>query len=834
MASQAGPGGAEAHASPPGAAARPTRSLRSYLVLLVLAVLLPALAFGAAASWEALRQRDAAAEARLLDTARAVAAAVDVQIGAQIAALEALGATAATEGSLAAPSPAFADNLRTTATILDGWITLHDRDGRLVFSTRTPGEAGAEEGGLPVREVIATGRPVVADVAVGPPGGRPYAFVLVPLTRRGQVQGALGMPLLPERLAATLARQATGNGGTIAVTDSRGVFATRTRNPEQVVGQARPRREAPLAGRSGVLRGRTVPDGAPIRTAYHALESAPGWHVWVNEPEAGYAAARLRTIAALAGGGALALAIGLVGAVLVSHRLLAPVQALVARADAVAAGAPDAAPPAPAARAAVREFERLRRAVTAAEARLRRVQRIGRVGGFEIDLRTGRNQRSAEYMDRQGRPPSAAEERHEDWVRRLHPEDRARAEARFLAAIADAGGDTDYEQEYRIVTPAGEVRWIYARAEIERDAAGHALRMVGAHVDVTPLKLAEAALRDSEERLRVALEAARLGAWEVDLVTGKAQRTRRALEIFGYGSEEETAIYPSWRERVDPAHRGLLAQAVDAVRAGRQEEYRVEYRFQRPDGRWIWVESHGRAAGRDPATGLPLRLIGASLDITARKEAEERQALLIQELDHRAKNTLAVVQAALRLTPREDAEAYAHALEGRVAALAQAHKLLAAGRWRGAGMRAVVQGALAPFLGEAPAPRIGAEGPDLPLSPAAVQALSMTLHELGTNAAKHGALSQPGGRVALAWAVRGPVLHLSWDEQGGPPLAAAPTAQGFGASLVDTTIRHQLGGTQHAEWRAGGLLWEAALPLDRLRAWPEPDAQAGARPAPAA
>ncbi len=832
MEAQARPADAQADPSVPGPAARSQRSLRSHLILLVLAVLLPALAFGAAASWEALRQRDAAAEARLLDTARAVAAAVDVQIGAQIAALEALGSSSPLVGVLDPPAADFTEHLRATATILGGGINLYGRDGRLAFSTRS-GEADAPGGPpLPLQDAMASGRALVSEVAARPPGTPPRAFVIVPLARRGEVVGALAMPLLPERLAVTLARQAISNGSAVAVTDHRGVFVTRSRNPEQVIGQARPRRETPLEGRSGVLRGRTVPDGAPIRTAYHALDVAPGWHAWVNEPEAGYAAARLRTIAALAGGGALALAIGLVGAALVSHRLLAPVQALVARADAVAGGATDPAPPPPA-RAAVREFERLREAVTAAEAKLRRVQRIGRVGGFEIDLRTGRNARSAEYMEVQGRAGRAAEERHEDWVRRLHPEDRERAEARFLAAIADGAPDSDYEQEYRIVTPTGEVRWIYARAEIERDAAGQALRMVGAHVDVTPLKRAEAALRDSEERLRVALEAARLGAWEVDLTTGRAQRTRRALEIFGYGSEEEVAIYPSWRDRVHPADRPALAEAVDALRAGQHEEYRVEYRFQRPDGRWIWIESHGRAAGRDPATGRPLRLIGASLDITERKEAEERQALLIQELDHRAKNTLAVVQAALRLTPRDDADAYAQAVEGRVAALAQAHKLLAAARWRGAGLSAVVRGALAPFLGSAPgAPRIEANGPDLPLSPAAVQAISMTLHELATNAAKHGALSAPGGQVALTWSVAEGRLHLAWDEQGGPPIAAPPRAQGFGSSLVATTIAHQLGGAQRATWRGTGLHWEATLPLDRLRSQPDPDPSAGPEPAP--
>ncbi|WP_237217758.1 PAS domain-containing protein, partial [Falsiroseomonas oryziterrae] len=398
-------------------------------------------------------------------------------------------------------------------------------------------------------------------------------------------------------------------------------------------------------------------------------------------------------------GGALALAIGLAGAALIAQRLLDPVGALVARAEAVAAGRveQDQAPPVPT--AAVAEFERLRRAVTDAEAAMRRVQRIGRVGGFEIDLRTGANQRSAEYMAVQGCAARPTQESHADWVRRLHPDDRERAERRFLDAVADGAPDTEYEQEYRILTPQGEVRWIYARAEIERDAAGRALRMVGAHMDVTALKSAEAALRDSEARLRLALEAAQLGAWEVDLVSGRAERTARALEIFGFGPEEQTAVYPSWRDRIHPEDRARLAEQVDAVRTGRSEGYRIEYRFLRPDGTWIWIESHARAAGLDATTGLPTRLIGTSQDVTARREAEERQAVLIHELDHRAKNTLAVVQAALRLTPRADAEGFAQAVEGRIGALARAHTLLARARWQGSELRAVAEDALAPFVG---------------------------------------------------------------------------------------------------------------------------------------
>jgi PAS domain S-box-containing protein len=804
-------------------------------------VLLPAMAFSGAAAWDALRRQDEAAEARLRDTARALAAAIDSQIAGQIAALEVL-ATSPQSDPLS-DATHFRSHAATTAAIFGGWVNLYERGGAQVLNTRLPegvprpgagGATGPGGGGVGIERAFATGRPVVTGVATGRVSNIPAAFIFVPVLREGTVRYVLGMPLLPERLARTLAGQAVEGRGAAALTDANGVFVARSRDTERVVGQRRPPRSGPVLGDSGVLHGRSLPDGVAIRTAYHALSVAPGWHAWVNEPESSFIEARRAPLLALGAGGLLALVIGLASAAALSRKLLRPMEALSDWAGQVAIGpghAPEAPPPTP---AAVQEFERLREAIAAAEAALRRVQRIGRVGGFEVDLRPGsrlRSLRSAEYVGLHG--ATTADETHQDWVRRLHPDDRERAERQFFAAVAD-GGPTDYEQEYRIVLPDGEVRWIYARGEIERDAEGRANRLVGAHVDVTALKTTEAALRDSEERLRLALEAAQLGAWEVDLRDGKARRTPRALEIFGYGEEAQSSVYPSWRDRVHPADRKRLAEAVDSLRSGQSETYRIEYRFLRPDGRWIWVESHGRAVGQDPMTGLPTRLIGTTHDITDRKEAEERQDVLIHELDHRAKNTLAVVQAALRLTPRTSAAAFARAVEGRVNALARAHTLLAKTRWTGAGLREVAEDALSPFLATGKPPLSASfDGPEVMLSPAAVQPLAMILHELATNAVHHGALSVGGGVVALRWDLPdAETLHLVWREEGGPALAAVPETQGFGSNLINATVTRQLGGRIETRWETEGLRWEAWLPLGRLMpgqsvgvaGWPAPQA----------
>ncbi|MES2710747.1 MAG: PAS domain-containing protein [Pseudomonadota bacterium] len=583
--------------------------------------------------------------------------------------------------------------------------------------------------------------------------------------------------------------------------------------------------------------------------------------------------------------------------------------------------------------------------------RLRRVQQIGRVGGFEIDLRSGENFRSPEYMELQGGAAFARTEQHADWVARLHPEDRERAEQYFLAAITDAAV-TEYEQEYRIVTPAGEMRWIAARAEIERDSQGRMLRMVGAHVDITALKAAQTALLGGEARLRAALHGARLGTWERHLPTGAAHWDQRASEIYGGLTPERCSPdHSEWRERVHPDDRAARLATVEAAfAAGGPDGYDAEFRFRRDDGGWNRISVHGtiierdlltgravRIAGvvqdlterhlaetalrsseerlrlaqeaggvgswewtigngalywsqschrlhgtdpavpptveawrsgihpadwegvaasiessiagvgtdwsteyrftrksdgavrwicgrgtieRDAATGQALYFRGIALDVTQQKAAEELQRLLIGEIDHRAKNALAVVQAAVRLTPRENNAAYAQSIEGRVNALARAHTLLAEGSWTGADLMTLTRGELAPFLLPASSvevPVVVIDGPPVQVSSAAAQGLSMALHELATNATKHGALSITSGRLSVSWSVdhAAGLLLLRWEEHCGPPVTAPPLRRGFGTRLLEGTIKNQLGGTIACHWEGAGLVCEMTIPLKR-------------------
>ena len=217
--------------------------------------------------------------------------------------------------------------------------------------------------------------------------------------------------------------------------------------------------------------------------------------------------------------------------------------------------------------------------------------------------------------------------------------------------------------------------------------------------------------------------------------------------------------------------------------------------------------------------GSPPRVVMTIEDITEQRETEARRQLMMREVEHRAKNTLAVVQAAVRMgaTGTTDARELARAVEARVAALGRSQSLLTTVGAEGAELRRLIEQEVGPFAtetGTRDGRQLVLEGPDIRLTAPAAQALTMTLHELATNAAKYGAFSSAGGVARISWRID-PArdrLVLDWSESNGPPIEEGRHRLGFGTRLVKTTIEHQLGGKVAWHWDATGVRIEAEIP----------------------
>jgi PAS domain S-box-containing protein len=269
---------------------------------------------------------------------------------------------------------------------------------------------------------------------------------------------------------------------------------------------------------------------------------------------------------------------------------------------------------------------RVQDALREREAELARVQKIGQIGGLEVDLQTGlRNRRSPEYLMIHGLPPDAANESHEAWVARIHPEDRERAEAHFIDAVA--GGARDYEAEYRIVRQNdGQVRWIAAKAEIERAPDGRPLRLVGAHSDITGRKRAEEALRESEARFRAMADSAPALIWATD-ATGELSfaNQRHAVE---FALETKGLLRSRLLQVVVDEDRDSFSDAFTrAFNARAPFKAQVRVRNRRGELRWLRCEGQPRYDGE----GTFLGYVGCNVDITESQLAADALETLVQE-----------------------------------------------------------------------------------------------------------------------------------------------------------------------------------------------------------
>ena len=402
------------------------------------------------------------------------------------------------------------------------------------------------------------------------------------------------------------------------------------------------------------------------------------------------------------------------------------------------------------------------------------------------------NQAFAEIAER---PP--AELLGDAWMKMIHADDIP-----GILAVRDESWRTGrpYGYEARFQRAGGEWRWLEVSCAPRLDAKGAVAGYVGMAVDITERRRAEAELRGSEKLLRAMFDNAGVGMVLMDRECMIAEANAAFAAIVGRAREALPGTCCLGLTHPDdlPANRS----ALDALAGEEQSAVALEKRYLRVDGSAIWMRITLSLVGE--------QVLGIVEDVTGRKTAELHLRLMIDELNHRVKNTLAVVQAVAQQTfsGSEVPDKLRRSFEGRLAALSTAHDLLTRASWESAELSEVAHEAVTHHAG-----RVRVEGPPTRLPPKIAVSLAMALHELCTNAVKYGALSRPEGEVTLTWETVDGRLHLVWAEQGGPPVAP-PSRRGFGTRMIERALASDVDGRAELEFRPEGVVCriEAALP----------------------
>lgn len=388
-------------------------------------------------------------------------------------------------------------------------------------------------------------------------------------------------------------------------------------------------------------------------------------------------------------------------------------------------------------------------------------------------------------------------------------EDRPSVTA-LLATLTRDNPEVTIENRFETVGGSKWFVWKNRALEFDKNGAWTVAQATG--FDITERRRAEA-------WMALAARAAGFGAYEIDFGAGleAAYFSPEFKAIVGLPPEASIILdaqgLPSF---IHPEDRDSVAAAVTAARdPASSGAIHADFRILHSDGAVRWIRWGGQVEfSGEPPHRIARRGFGAIVDITDSKTVDAQQRLLIDELNHRVKNTLTLVQALARQSFKDKAvpNKLLSTFEERLAALAGVHTALTQSKWEGATMDAIAKQALKPFgtVGK----RVLQSGPTVRMTPEQAVPIAMILHELYTNATKYGALSVEGGQVELSWFLAPPSvsLHIEWRERSGPRVSE-PARKGFGATLIETSARHQLRGDSSLHFLPEGLRCTIVIPL---------------------
>jgi PAS domain S-box-containing protein len=429
---------------------------------------------------------------------------------------------------------------------------------------------------------------------------------------------------------------------------------------------------------------------------------------------------------------------------------------------------------------------------------------------WELDLQTLEGEWSPNRFDLLGMP-RRPESRggFDEWLARVHPADLDRVRETALRCIRDG---VPYMIEYRICrADTDQEHWLQSHGSRVDYLDDRPSRFVGISFDVTSRKRAEDELRDSEVRFRTIFEQANDFLITTTLDQRITSVNPAVLAALGY--DEDEVLGRPISDFMD-ADQFAVSRAALHKKVAEGGTTRFTLNVRARDGRQLVWEINSRLT--TDAEGQPTGLHAIGRDMTEARRNEAHLRLLVDELNHRVKNTLAIVQGIAQQSFKDDADpAIARrAFEGRLAAVSEAHNLLTREHWGAVSMTQIIGDAVAPHGGDAG--RFTLDGPDLAIVPKTAISLALAIHELATNAVKHGALSQPGGHVGIRWARTArdgsARFSLVWEESGGPPVEA-PTQRGFGTRMIERGLAAELAGTVTIDFRPEGVICIVDAPL---------------------
>ena len=334
-------------------------------------------------------------------------------------------------------------------------------------------------------------------------------------------------------------------------------------------------------------------------------------------------------------------------------------------------------------------------------------------------------------------------------------------------------------------------------------------------VDISERRKTDDALHDIHLRLQFALDAARVGDWDLDLVNDTSRRSLRHDQAFGYSEPVKDWGFSIFLQHVHPEDRVMVEkQFREAIE--QKKEWKPECRVIWPDATVHWIEAHGTVYRSNG--GKPTHMLGIVANIDDRKKQEAQVVFLMREVNHRSKNMLAVVQAVARQTAVGDPETFTARLGDRIQALSASQDLLINSNWKSVDLSELVHSQLAHFA-ELMGGRVETKGPALRINALAAQPISMALHELATNAVKHGALANSTGKVEISWKVEAgepeALFKISWVERGGPTVAI-PSRKGFGSTVIGQMAELNLEAEVHLNFAPSGLTWHLECPVGKI------------------